>query len=666
MRLRLFSSTLRARLIAATILVQLLMLALLAFGTARILHEQLLDQARVRSQELGVLLNAGLAGPLLDKNYAGIEDILQAIRSDKGLSYLTLYNTNGDPVAFVGRPNTTYGDEHDRDLAHVGADKVYDTMLPITLDGTQVGELHYGLSLHFLAQARDKALWQSLLIAGLAMLASVLILVALGIGLTRRLSHLTAAAEAVSLGQYSVRLPDGHRDEVGRLMGVFNRMAESLQEREAELRESQNHLLYLAERDSLTGLFNRHYFRQELERRLDESGRQGVQGALLLFDLDEFKLVNDTFGHQVGDELLIRVAHAVNALVRRNEVFCRLGGDEFVLLLPLATEPETNALAERILAALTSLDFEVRGQPLRLSGSVGIALYPQHSTDPEALMAHADAAMYQAKRAGKNTSRVYLPELDKAYSMVAHLGWNERIDRALAHDLLRLHFQGVYRTEDSRICHLEALVRMVDEENPQTLVPPGQFIPQAEKSGKILLIDRWIVARCIRLLQEKPQMPPVAVNISGRSFDDPSLPDYIIGLLNKHQVDPARLLVEITETSAVSDMVDAQRFIDALRVAGCGVCLDDFGSGFASFAYLKHLAVDTVKIDGMFIRNLPQDHDNQVFVRGMLEVARGLGKTTVAECVEDQETLDLLRRMGVDKVQGYYLDMPQGDHPALA
>ncbi|MFN7184708.1 MAG: EAL domain-containing protein, partial [Thermomonas haemolytica] len=194
--------------------------------------------------------------------------------------------------------------------------------------------------------------------------------------------------------------------------------------------------------------------------------------------------------------------------------------------------------------------------------------------------------------------------------------------------LLRLHFQGVYHVADGSLAHLEALVRMVDEERPDELIMPGRFIPVAEKSGRILEIDRWVLADAIRLLGERPDMPPIAVNISGRSFDDPGLPQYIADLLRRHGVAARRLMVELTETSAVTDLADAQRFIEALHATGCRICLDDFGSGFSSFAYLKHLPVDTVKIDGMFIRNLPDDHDNQVFVKAITDVARGMGRVT--------------------------------------
>lgn len=430
-------------------------------------------------------------------------------------------------------------------------------------------------------------------------------------------------------------------------------------------RQTAQQLIYLAERDSLTGLYNRHRFQEELGRMITEAKRRNVSGALIFFDLDEFKYVNDTFGHRAGDSMLIRVAGEVSTLVRRNEFFSRLGGDEFALLVQEGGEAEAVALAERIVRAISQIPFRFEGQNLRLTASLGVALYPLHATDVEELITHADTAMYQAKDAGKNAWRVYRQDLDATRETVNRMTWNDRISHALEANLLRLHFQGIYEAASGKLSHLEALVRMVDEADPTRLIMPGHFIPFAERSGKIIDVDRWVIRETVRLLGATPSIGCIAINISGRSFDEPSLPQYIAEQLEKHAVKPSRLEVELTETAAVSDLHDAQRFIEGLHQAGCTVCLDDFGAGFSSFAYLKHLKADTLKIDGLFIRDLPNDHDNQLFVKAIVDVARGLNKTTVAEFVEDQETLDMLKAFGVDKVQGYFLDMPCADHPAL-
>jgi len=343
-------------------------------------------------------------------------------------------------------------------------------------------------------------------------------------------------------------------------------------------------------------LFNRHRFQQELARTMLEADRHQTQCAVMFFDLDEFKSINDSYGHRAGDALLIRVAGEIGALGRHNEVLARLGGDEFAILLPTVLGKEAEMLADRVVRAIAQIPFRFEGHNLRLTTSLGIAYYPGQAADADDLVARADIAMYQAKDAGKNTWRVFRADISADSEMRSRLSWGERVSNALDKSLFQLHFQGVYRAQDGSLSHLEALIRMIDAATQ--LIMPTHFI-------------------------------------------------------------------QLAETAAVSDLHDAQRLIDALRQLGCGVCLDDFGVGFASFAYLKHLQVDIIKIDGIFIRDLSHDPDNQVFVRAMVSVGRGLGKAVVAEYVEDDKTLALLREFGVDLVQGYHLDHPVADHPAL-
>lgn len=434
---------------------------------------------------------------------------------------------------------------------------------------------------------------------------------------------------------------------------------------------TQTHLLTerminLAERDALTGLYNRHRFQQELERMASEAERRQSTVALIFFDLDEFKHVNDTFGHDIGDRLLETIAHEIGGQVRRHEVLARLGGDEFAVLAPDCNEFEISKLAERIVATVSQIQFGAGGHVLRPSTSVGVAMYPQHAASAAELVAHADSAMYQAKAAGKSTWRMYHPDADISKHAIVRMSWKERIVEALENNGFELHFQGIYHWRDKSLAHLEALLRMKDTRTPGGIIYPGNFIPHAESTGKIIEIDRWVITRAIELLGKNPGIPSIAVNISGRSLDEPELPEFINRLLMRNRVAPHRLLVELTETSAVSDMRDAQRFIDALRATGCTVCLDDFGNGFASFAYLKQLKADVLKIDGLFIRDLPNDRDSQIFVRGMVAMARDMGKTTIAEFVENEQIFNMLGELGIDQVQGYYLDRPQRDHPSLA
>ncbi|MFK2878148.1 putative bifunctional diguanylate cyclase/phosphodiesterase [Rhodanobacter hydrolyticus] len=503
-------------------------------------------------------------------------------------------------------------------------------------------------------------IWLALCAIGLLILTPTLWLLRRRVHalVTRPLQQLTRAVDELGQGRTPQPIALDSPDELGRLADAFDTMA-------AELVQQRARLTTLAERDALTGLYNRHYFETELARFFRDGARAGHEGAVLLFDLDEFKYVNDTFGHFAGDAMLLRVAGETRALVRETDTLCRLGGDEFAVFMPHATLDSALALAERIVRTVGRTTLDVEGKPLRLTTSLGVAHYPDHGQSAEELVSHADVAMYQAKRLGKNRWTIYRSDRNAVQAMAARLAWNERIEHALERNLLRLHFQGVYRADNGEMTHLEALLRMMDEADPTQCITPDHFIGYAEKSGRILDIDRWVVRESIALLAAHPGLPALAINISGRSFDDPDLPGFITAQLTRQSVAPKRLLVELTETAAISDLRDAERFIDALRHAGCSLCLDDFGSGFASFAYLKHLKVDVLKIDGLFIRNLPRERDNQVFVRSIIEVARGMGQHTVAEFVEDEETLRLLQEFGVDMVQGYYLDKPQEDHPVL-
>ena len=462
-----------------------------------------------------------------------------------------------------------------------------------------------------------------------------------------------ALSDGRTITEHSVAVTSAGGGESGRLW-IFEDITGE--------RQIAERLLFMAERDSLTSLANRARFDAELDRLLNQAGRDpSLSGALLYFDIDEFKTINDTFGHRAGDHVLIRTADTVSKLVRNNELFARLGGDEFAIIAPNADQAGAQALAERLLSTVADMRFEFENRLFGLTISIGIALFPEHAESAEALVSRADAAMYQAKRGGKNGWRIYRPDLDQSEAMLAHLGWNEKIQTALKENRFVLHYQGVHSVKTGLTSHYEALVRMVDPENPGELLLPASFIPAAERTGRIIDVDRWVMQAAICKLAEMPSLPALAINVSARSFDDPTLAGTIRSLLTEFHVEPQRLIVELTETSALANMQDSEQFIKDIRTLGCTVCLDDFGVGFSSFANLKHLSADVLKIGGMFIRNLPSSREDQVFVRAIVEVAHGLGKKTVAEVVGDAETLHLLAQIGVDYAQGYFLSRPMAE-----
>lgn len=451
------------------------------------------------------------------------------------------------------------------------------------------------------------------------------------------------------LTQHSFPVIDSEKSFLGRLW-IYEDITHE--------REMAQQLLYLAEHDPLTGLNNRHQFHKNLSAIISTSQRTNHKFALLYFDLDDFKYINDTFGHSAGDHVLQRTAGKLGVLVRKTETFARLGGDEFALIAILESDDDISTLPTRILNAITSIPFQFQDTHLRITASVGVAIYPEHGSNVDELIAHADSAMYQAKNLGKNTWSIYNADHKDSAKMVARMSWSRRISQALEQELFVLHFQGVHNIEKEEISHFEALVRMQQADNPEHLLMPGEFIPFAEKSAQIVDIDRWVLNQSISLLALHPTLPPIAVNLSGRSFDEPSLPHYIKERVIHYGIDPARLIIELTETEAVADLHDAQHFIEIIRQAGCRICLDDFGSGFSTFTYLKYLDVEILKVDGVFIQDLPNNYENQVFVKAMVSIAQGLGKSLVAEYVESAETLQLLKSFGVQFAQGYHLDQP--------
>ncbi len=660
--------SLRNKLIALTILVEAVMISAILWNSQRLQESHLMAQFDLRKSEMSQLLQASLAPIMAQRDYAAVHESLVNAQLLEGLRYLVIFDEEGNFVASAGLSQPTARSA----LAvlaeqEVSSTEQLDIHLPIELAGRSYGELLVGIDLSFLNKARREILIQNLILALLGMLLSVGALSLITLWLTRRLTALHQASHTLASGQPQPPLPTGALDDVGQLIDAFNRMAHSLAGRMSELQEAESEqralacqLRDLAERDPLTSLANRNRFASELQRLLEQRQRHpDIQGALIYFDIDEFKTINDSFGHRAGDSVLVDTARTVSQLIRTNELLVRLGGDEFAIIVPQTDAAGAQALAERIVCATRQRSFEFSGRRLSLSISLGIALIPEHGEDSEHLLAHADAAMYQAKASGKNCWRLYRPELDDSERMLHQLGWNESIQKALADDRFVLHFQGVHDVYSGEIVHYEALIRMIDPEDPGALLMPGDFIPAAERSGRIVDIDRWVIQRAIQMLSSHPGLHALAINISARSFDHPEIVTQVRDKLSEYAIDPRRLMIELTETSALANIADSQRFIEGLRALGCTVCLDDFGAGFSSFAYMKELSAEILKIDGLFIRNLATSPEDQVFVRAIVEVARGLNKKTVAEFVGNEETLNILRQLGVDYAQGYYLSRPQ-------
>ena len=425
------------------------------------------------------------------------------------------------------------------------------------------------------------------------------------------------------------------------------------------LRDNLAQLVYAANYDSLTSLPSRRRLEEEVSRELAQARRRATGGALLILDVDDLKAVNDSLGHHAGDDLLRQFAQALREELPEECTVARLGGDEFCVLISPARSHKAREVAKGILQLLRQRTFVIEGEPVHVTSSIGTALLPEHGKSVNDLLAHADLAMYEAKAAGGNATRMYDPLAGGQELSGSRLRWKHRIGEALEKDLFVLYAQPIIDLRTGEVHEYELLLRMQDEQ--EGLLLPAEFLDVAERFGLIYDIDRWVLRQAIRLIAEQREaghQVRLAVNLSGKTFLRSDLVQMIEGQLQAAGVPGDSLIIEVTETAAIGDLEKATKFISGLKRLGCRFALDDFGVGFANIRRLKHLQVDYLKIDGSFIRDLCADEVDRHLVEAIVEVARVLKKQTVAEFVQDEETLRALREIGVDYGQGYHLGRP--------
>jgi diguanylate cyclase (GGDEF)-like protein/PAS domain S-box-containing protein len=427
---------------------------------------------------------------------------------------------------------------------------------------------------------------------------------------------------------------------------------------------AKQRLTWLATHDPLTELYNRRSFQAEFEKILTLAERYHHNSSLLFFDLDQFKFINDSSGHQAGDALLQMVAKKLREVTRSSDLLARLGGDEFAIVIPEADIHDAMKFANKLLDELKQVSIPLKGSSYRISASIGIVTYPEHGTNFQELLSNADLAMYQAKEEGRNRWHIFLDSEQAREQLSAKVTWKDRIERALAEDRMTLHFQPIMNIDSNEIAHYEVLIRMLEEDG--TIIMPGEFISVAERTGLIHQINHYVLQASIEKLASLQALEnpiTLSINLSGRVIDDPQLLQQLTHLLGSHDVNPQHLVFELTETAALANVNAAERLMTELQALGCRFALDDFGVGFSSFYYLRELPLDIVKIDGSFIKQLPSNPKDQVFVKALTEMAHALGKETVAEFVEDATTLNLLADLGVVYAQGYHIGRPSPKIP---
>jgi diguanylate cyclase (GGDEF)-like protein/PAS domain S-box-containing protein len=453
------------------------------------------------------------------------------------------------------------------------------------------------------------------------------------------LQYITAAGDAIDVAVGLSLL----RDATGAPLHVI-----ALIDDVSSRKRYESHLRHMADHDPLTALPNRLQMDQALDAQVARVRRYTPAGAALIIDVDHFKRINDRLGHSAGDRILVGIARILQSRVRDTDVLARLGGDEFAVLMTEGGEPEAQVLA-------TDLSDLVRrravvlegGMPGGMTVSIGIAVFDDRENLSGAdVLRDADTALYTAKDDGRDRIAAYVTEDGLRQRRAARLTMHHQIAAALTDDRFQLLLQPVMDLRTGAIGKYEALLRMIAEDG--STVAPAAFLYVAERFDQINAIDRWVIEHAIALLADIPADRALEINLSGRSLGDPDLAAHIGDVITTCHADPGQLIFEITETAAIENIHRAQEFVDEITALGCRFALDDFGAGFGSFYYLKHLSSDYIKIDGEFVRNCIENRTDQIVIQALVQLANGLGKETIAECVESAEILTLVRELGVD------------------
>ncbi len=694
---------------------KLTLIIMIATGTALLLAavaftaNDLLTLRRTASNDLEILAeitSANSAAAVLFQDPKAVHETLGFLDGHPHIQFAAVTGKTGNLLGYYLRTDLelhTFDFELRHD--HIHRDSVFsdhlDVVRPITQDGEHLGEVY--LRSDLIPRLIDR-LTAYLGIAGAVMVLALLTAFAVG-GLMQRtitdpLLALTGTAERISRKKnYELRAESAGRDEIGRLIASFNEMLGEIQTRDDELRHHRERLEEVvaartgeleaankglrqakdsaenaaekmtrqAYHDALTGLPNRALINDRLSAAISTARDDGNRLALLFLDLDRFKVINDSLGHAVGDQLLVEIGRRLTQCVRSEDTVARFGGDEFMVLLRSVNEPEdAGRVARKILDTLAE-PILCHGHELYVTTSVGITIYPDDGKDNTELMRNADVSMYRAKEKGRNNYQYWTSEMDD--SSHRRLSLENRLRKALEREELELHYQPKLDLASGRVIGAEALLRWQHEE--LGAISPAQFVPLAEETGLIIPLGEWVMGEACRQARAwrnsgYPWMT-VAVNLSACQFRRGHMPEMVFAALRNADLDGVALDLEITESVFMHGTETTQLAMDALRGEGVSFSIDDFGTGYSSLSYLQRFPVDTVKIDRSFVANLPAAESDASIATTIIAMAHSLKLTVVAEGVETPEQAEFLKAQGCDQVQGYLYGrpMPAGELLAL-
>ena len=651
-------------------------LIMFSFGYGVIQHQTkfLMAQSVRSAEDLAHMLAVGSTAWLVANDVAGLQVELRSIARNPNLKYALILGRDGKVLAAndVASIGLVADDAQSRRLLAslipravilVDQERIVDAAEPIFSGSRHIGWVRIGWGREQVLGNLAEVAQRGYILAGIAIGFAILLALVIAAGLTRGLRQLILVANAVHDGERSMRAELGRTDEIGQLGESINGMLDTLAASERERMATEQEIRSLAFYDPLTHLPNRRLLLERLRHAMIGSGRTGRVGALLFIDLDNFKTLNDTLGHDMGDLLLQQVAGRLVHCIREGDTVARLGGDEFVVMLEGPWQElgdaatQTEAIGRKILGALNA-PYDLAGKRHQSTSSIGVTLFEDHHHTIDELMKRADLAMYNAKTSGRNTLRFFDPHMQTVVSTRAALEDDLREGLALGQFVLYYQSQ---RDVSGRVTGAEVLLRW---NHPRRgVVAPNDFIPLTEETGLIIPLGAWVLERACAQLAAWSSAPhtahlSIAVNISVRQFRQPEFVDQLRAVLGASGADPRRLKLELTESLLLENVEEIIGKMQALKRQGVCFSLDDFGTGYSSLSYLKRLPLDQLKIDQSFVRDLPADSNDAAIASTILALAHHMGLNVIAEGVETEEQRAFLASIGCRAFQGYLFGRP--------
>jgi len=665
--------TIGKKLQAINLLIVGLITLMITINLGYYMFGSLLEDYERKASIISRLLTENLDSALMFNDVKATEDVLDGLRSVPDVVQATIYGKSGRMFASYSTENSpvnvpmNFNPSRFEQRPRLGQPLLgfYMPIMSDAPDGEQIGTITMHLDLSEAYGTLYKQIG-ILLLGGLIILAVVsTLLTKLQEIITQPLLDLTDAMRKVSKeGDLSVRAEISSRDEIGEMAEVFNEMVEKLSRRETSLQVELNERRHIEEKlseiahfDPITNLPNRHSFDNQITRVLLNFKYDLEKFALMYIDLDNFKYVNDTFGHHLGDLLLSRIAERMRKSLRQGDFVARLGGDEFaVIMSDFSEKSQITEVAEKILAAMKSA-FSLEGREVFIGASIGISICPTNGTDSESLKRQADSAMYLAKNLGKNNFQFYQDELSRTQQNRINVETSLR--RSLERNEIAVYYQPIVEINSNKIVGFEALARWIREDG--VVVRPDEFIPLAEEIGLIIEIGKFILEMAAAQTSEwvdRYGLAFTSVNFSSRQFRQNDIASEIFGALKNARLQPKNFEMEITESILMDSSIDSLNLLDTLIEQGMGISIDDFGTGYSSLSYITSFPISKIKIDQSFTSKLPGDKNALAVVTAIIGLAKSLNLKVVAEGIESDDQLECLKNLGCKYGQGYLFSKP--------